>query len=56
MNEMKKIDDVEIEKMPIELETENEENIEEIVFKGETNKTTYVRADGMELVHLMMNG
>ncbi|MFS7984769.1 hypothetical protein Hanom_Chr11g00990461 [Helianthus anomalus] len=37
-----------IEKMPIEQETENAENIEEIVFEGETNKTTYVRVGGTE--------
>ncbi|MFS7937788.1 hypothetical protein Hanom_Chr05g00431801 [Helianthus anomalus] len=34
--------------MSVEAETENVENIEEIVFEGETSKSTYVRADGME--------
>ncbi|MFS8026670.1 hypothetical protein Hanom_Chr16g01489461 [Helianthus anomalus] len=52
---MKDVDDAEIVKMPIEPETENEENVEDIVFEGETNKTTYVRADGMELINLMKN-
>ncbi|MFS8030096.1 hypothetical protein Hanom_Chr17g01530081 [Helianthus anomalus] len=47
LNAMKEIYDAEIEKIPIEPETENAENIEEIVFEGETNKTTYVCADGM---------
>ncbi|MFS7960047.1 hypothetical protein Hanom_Chr08g00698361 [Helianthus anomalus] len=45
---MKEVDDAEIDKMPIEPETENVENIEEIVFEGETSKSTYVRADVME--------
>ncbi|KAF5774919.1 hypothetical protein HanXRQr2_Chr13g0606251 [Helianthus annuus] len=48
LNAMKDVDDAEIEKMPIEPETENAENIEEIVFEGESNKSTYVRADGTE--------
>ncbi|MFS7977265.1 hypothetical protein Hanom_Chr10g00902011 [Helianthus anomalus] len=48
LNAMKDVDDAEIEKMSIEPETEKAENIEEIVFEGETCKTTYVRADGME--------
>ncbi|KAJ0699154.1 hypothetical protein HanOQP8_Chr10g0352641 [Helianthus annuus] len=48
LNEMKEVDDAAIDKMPIEPETETVENIEEIVFEGETSKSTYVRADGME--------
>ncbi|KAM0006760.1 hypothetical protein Hdeb2414_s0008g00275911 [Helianthus debilis subsp. tardiflorus] len=48
LNAMKEIDDVEIHKMPVEPETENVENIEEIVFEDESNKSTYVRADGTE--------
>ncbi|KAJ0512631.1 hypothetical protein HanHA300_Chr10g0348351 [Helianthus annuus] len=47
LNEMKEVDDAEIDKMPIEPDTETVENIEEIVFEGETRKSTYVRADGM---------
>ncbi|KAF5813196.1 hypothetical protein HanRHA438_Chr03g0106491 [Helianthus annuus] len=34
--------------MPIEPETVDTENIDEIVFEGETSKSMYVRADGME--------
>ncbi|MFS7979654.1 hypothetical protein Hanom_Chr10g00930291 [Helianthus anomalus] len=45
---MKDFDDAEIDIMPIEPETVNAENIVEIVLEGETSKTTYVRADGME--------
>ncbi|KAJ0566132.1 hypothetical protein HanIR_Chr06g0270371 [Helianthus annuus] len=48
LNAMKEIDDAEIDKMPVEPETENVENIEEIVFEGESNKSTYERADGTE--------
>ncbi|KAF5757961.1 hypothetical protein HanXRQr2_Chr16g0723891 [Helianthus annuus] len=46
LNAMKDVDDAKIEKMPIEPETENAENIEESVFEGESNKSTYVRANG----------
>ncbi|MFS7926972.1 hypothetical protein Hanom_Chr04g00303441 [Helianthus anomalus] len=45
---MKEFNDAEADKMPIEPETENAKNIEEIVFEGESSKSTYVRADGME--------
>ncbi|KAF5759517.1 hypothetical protein HanXRQr2_Chr16g0742211 [Helianthus annuus] len=48
LNAMKEVDDAEIYKMPVEPEAETVENIEEIVFEGETSKSTYVRADGME--------
>ncbi|MFS7986198.1 hypothetical protein Hanom_Chr11g01007551 [Helianthus anomalus] len=34
--------------MPIEQETVDTEYIDEIVFEGETSKSTYVGADGME--------
>ncbi|MFS8016132.1 hypothetical protein Hanom_Chr15g01364841 [Helianthus anomalus] len=34
--------------MPVEPETENVEKIEEIVFEGESNKSTYVHAGGTE--------
>ncbi|MFS8001852.1 hypothetical protein Hanom_Chr13g01195211 [Helianthus anomalus] len=45
---MKTIEDSVIDQMPVEPETKNVEKIEEIVFEGETNKSTYVRANGME--------
>ncbi|KAF5807960.1 hypothetical protein HanXRQr2_Chr04g0139971 [Helianthus annuus] len=48
LNAMKEVDDVTIDKMASEPETANVENIEEIVFEGETSKSTYVCADGME--------
>ncbi|MFS8018824.1 hypothetical protein Hanom_Chr15g01396601 [Helianthus anomalus] len=48
LNEMKTIEDSVIDQMPIELENIDTENIDEIVFEGETSKPTYVRADGME--------
>ncbi|MFS8001836.1 hypothetical protein Hanom_Chr13g01195041 [Helianthus anomalus] len=48
LNAIKDVNDAEIEKMPIEPEAENAENIEEIVFEGETSKTICVRADGIE--------
>ncbi|MFS7983999.1 hypothetical protein Hanom_Chr11g00981351 [Helianthus anomalus] len=48
LNEMKTIEDSVIDQMPVEPETADVENIEEIVFEGETSKSTYVRADGME--------
>ncbi|KAJ0579255.1 hypothetical protein HanRHA438_Chr04g0151451 [Helianthus annuus] len=48
LNAMKEVDDVTIDQMASEPETANVENIEEIVFEGETNKSTYVCADGME--------
>ncbi|MFS8021889.1 hypothetical protein Hanom_Chr16g01432781 [Helianthus anomalus] len=46
LNAMKEIDDAETHKMLVELENENVEDIEEIVFEGESNKSTYVRAAG----------
>ncbi|MFS8009247.1 hypothetical protein Hanom_Chr14g01282441 [Helianthus anomalus] len=48
LNEMKTVEDSVIDQMPIEPETVDTENIDEIVFEGETSKSTYVRADGME--------
>ncbi|MFS7925702.1 hypothetical protein Hanom_Chr04g00288161 [Helianthus anomalus] len=48
INEMKEIDDAEIDRMPSEPESSNVENIEEIVFEGDQKKSTYVRADGTE--------
>ncbi|MFS7923984.1 hypothetical protein Hanom_Chr03g00267261 [Helianthus anomalus] len=48
LNEMKTIEDSVIDQMSIKPETVDTENIDEIVFEGETNKSTYVRADGME--------
>ncbi|KAM0052381.1 hypothetical protein Hdeb2414_s0007g00247581 [Helianthus debilis subsp. tardiflorus] len=48
LNELKTVKDSVIDQMPIEPETVDTENIDEIVFEGETSKSTYVRADGME--------
>ncbi|KAM0010629.1 hypothetical protein Hdeb2414_s0072g00774481 [Helianthus debilis subsp. tardiflorus] len=48
LNELKTVNDSVIDQMPIEPETVDTENIDEIVFEGETSKSTYVRADGME--------
>ncbi|MFS8004779.1 hypothetical protein Hanom_Chr13g01229761 [Helianthus anomalus] len=48
LNEMKIVEDSVIDQMPIEQETDDTENIDEIVFEGETSKSTYVRVDGME--------
>ncbi|KAM0040729.1 hypothetical protein Hdeb2414_s0012g00397431 [Helianthus debilis subsp. tardiflorus] len=48
LNEMKTVEDYVIDQMPIEPETVDTENIDEIVFEGETRKSTYVRANGME--------
>ncbi|KAJ0604129.1 hypothetical protein HanRHA438_Chr02g0057831 [Helianthus annuus] len=48
LNEMKAIDDASIDNIPSEPETEDIENIDEIVFEGETRKSTYVREDGTE--------
>ncbi|KAF5774599.1 hypothetical protein HanRHA438_Chr13g0612811 [Helianthus annuus] len=48
LNEMKTVEDSVIDQMSIEPETVDTENIDEIVFEGETSKSTYVRADGME--------
>ncbi|KAJ0792402.1 hypothetical protein HanOQP8_Chr01g0017641 [Helianthus annuus] len=48
LNAMKEVDDAEIDKLPVEPKTETIENIEEIVLEGETNKSTYVHADGTE--------
>ncbi|MFS8001840.1 hypothetical protein Hanom_Chr13g01195081 [Helianthus anomalus] len=48
LEEMKTIDDAMIDQMPIEPETDDTENLEEIVFEGESSKTTYVRVDRME--------
>ncbi|KAF5804219.1 hypothetical protein HanXRQr2_Chr05g0194591 [Helianthus annuus] len=48
LNAMKEIDDAEIDKMPSEPETADTENIDEIVFEGESGKSTYVRADRTE--------
>ncbi|MFS7935244.1 hypothetical protein Hanom_Chr05g00401201 [Helianthus anomalus] len=45
---MKIIEDYVIDQMSVEPETADVENIEETVFKGESSKSTYVRADGME--------
>ncbi|MFS7986185.1 hypothetical protein Hanom_Chr11g01007421 [Helianthus anomalus] len=45
---MKTVDDVVIDQMQIELETDDTENIKEIVFEGKSSKSTYVRADGTE--------
>ncbi|MFS7921215.1 hypothetical protein Hanom_Chr03g00234171 [Helianthus anomalus] len=46
LNEMKAIDDAAIENIPSEPETSDLENIEEIVFEGDNNKSTYVQDDG----------
>ncbi|MFS7965884.1 hypothetical protein Hanom_Chr09g00767391 [Helianthus anomalus] len=43
---MKAIDDASIDNIPCEPKTADIENIDEIVFEGETRKSTYVREDG----------
>ncbi|MFS7955554.1 hypothetical protein Hanom_Chr07g00644021 [Helianthus anomalus] len=48
LEEMKTVDDVVIDQMPIEQETDDTENLEEIVFEGESSKSTDVRAAGTE--------
>ncbi|MFS7995452.1 hypothetical protein Hanom_Chr12g01118051 [Helianthus anomalus] len=48
LNEMKTVEDSMIDQMSIEPETVDTENIEEMVSEGETSKSTYVHADGME--------
>ncbi|KAJ0482247.1 hypothetical protein HanIR_Chr13g0651781 [Helianthus annuus] len=48
LNAMRDVDDDEIEKMPSEPESSNANNIEEIVFKGNVKKSSYVRQDGTE--------
>ncbi|KAM0007440.1 hypothetical protein Hdeb2414_s0141g00811181 [Helianthus debilis subsp. tardiflorus] len=48
LEEMKTVDDAVIDQMPIELEIDDTENLEEIVFEGESSKSTYVRADRTE--------
>ncbi|MFS7948695.1 hypothetical protein Hanom_Chr06g00562931 [Helianthus anomalus] len=48
VEEMKTVDDAVIDQMPIEPETADTENLDEIVFEGESSKSTYVRADGTE--------
>ncbi|MFS7979263.1 hypothetical protein Hanom_Chr10g00925331 [Helianthus anomalus] len=48
LNEMKTVEDSVIDRMPVEQEIVDTENIDEIVFERETSKSTYVRADGMK--------
>ncbi|KAJ0605345.1 hypothetical protein HanHA300_Chr02g0061981 [Helianthus annuus] len=48
VDEMKAIDDASIDNILSEPETADIENIDEIVFEGETRKSTYVREDGTE--------
>ncbi|MFS7914552.1 hypothetical protein Hanom_Chr02g00154781 [Helianthus anomalus] len=48
LNEMKEVDDAETDKILSEPETENLENVEEIVFEGDDRKSSYVREDGTE--------
>ncbi|MFS7938094.1 hypothetical protein Hanom_Chr05g00435411 [Helianthus anomalus] len=50
LNEMKAIDDVAIDNIPSEPQTADLENLEEIVFEGDNNKSTYVREDGTEFI------
>ncbi|MFS7978882.1 hypothetical protein Hanom_Chr10g00920671 [Helianthus anomalus] len=45
---MKTIEDSVIDQMSVEPENADVENIEEIVFEGESSKSTYVRAGEME--------
>ncbi|MFS8024951.1 hypothetical protein Hanom_Chr16g01469321 [Helianthus anomalus] len=45
---MKAIDDAAIDNIPSEPENADIENLDEIVFEGETRKSTYVREDGTE--------
>ncbi|KAJ0704588.1 hypothetical protein HanPI659440_Chr14g0564331 [Helianthus annuus] len=45
---MRKIDDAEIERMPSEPDSTDVENVEEIVFEGNEQKSAYVRKDGTE--------
>ncbi|MFS7997419.1 hypothetical protein Hanom_Chr12g01141551 [Helianthus anomalus] len=48
LNEMKKIDDAEIDQMSSEPETADVDNVEEIVFEGNEKKSSYVREYGTE--------
>ncbi|MFS7960306.1 hypothetical protein Hanom_Chr08g00701691 [Helianthus anomalus] len=48
LNEKKTVEDSVIDQTLIEPDTVDTENIDEIVFEGETSKSTYVCADGME--------
>ncbi|KAJ0715941.1 hypothetical protein HanPI659440_Chr13g0507141 [Helianthus annuus] len=50
LNEMKEIEDVAIDQIPSEPETADLENLEEIVFEGDNNKSTYVREDETEFI------
>ncbi|KAF5767103.1 hypothetical protein HanXRQr2_Chr14g0620431 [Helianthus annuus] len=50
LNEMKTVDDAAIDNIPSEPEIAYLENIKEIVFKGDHNKSTYVREDGTEFI------
>ncbi|KAJ0718516.1 hypothetical protein HanLR1_Chr08g0271461 [Helianthus annuus] len=52
LNEMKEVDDAEIDKIPSEPETTDLENVEEIVFEGDEKKSSYVREDGTEFAPL----
>ncbi|KAM0006804.1 hypothetical protein Hdeb2414_s0161g00818641 [Helianthus debilis subsp. tardiflorus] len=42
LNETKVVEDATIDQIPSETETTNLENLEEIVFEGDNNKSTYV--------------
>ncbi|KAJ0786538.1 hypothetical protein HanOQP8_Chr02g0072391 [Helianthus annuus] len=48
LNVTREVDDAEIDKIPVEPETADVENIEEIVFEGESGKSSYVHEDGTE--------
>ncbi|MFS7945342.1 hypothetical protein Hanom_Chr06g00523161 [Helianthus anomalus] len=45
---MKAVEDVAVDQIPSEPETLDVENLEEIVFEGDNNKSTYVREVGTE--------
>ncbi|MFS8006889.1 hypothetical protein Hanom_Chr14g01254471 [Helianthus anomalus] len=42
LNAMKEVDDAEIDKIPSEPKTADLENVEEIVFEGDVQKSSYV--------------
>ncbi|MFS7945359.1 hypothetical protein Hanom_Chr06g00523361 [Helianthus anomalus] len=48
LNEMKAVEDVVVDQIPSEPEISYVENLEEIVFEGDNNKSTYVQEDGTE--------
>ncbi|MFS7913660.1 hypothetical protein Hanom_Chr02g00144271 [Helianthus anomalus] len=48
LEEINTVDDAVVDQMPIEPETADTENLDEIIFEGKSSKSTYVHADGTE--------